>query len=398
MSDHRTSAVTRVCTRCVMDTTAVDIHFDSDGVCNYCREFESGLHARDDQSRDTGGLRGDSEALQRLVRHIKDRGKGKPYNCIQGVSGGADSSWALVQAVELGLRPLAVHMDNGWNSELAQHNIHALVTTLGVDLDTYVIDWPEYRGLMQAFFDADVIDIELLYDNAMAAVNFSSARRYGLRYMLSGSNTATEGLRIPPSWNHFKFDKRNIKAIARHAGIGSLRSFPAIGTVRKSFDLGVRRMQWVPFLDYLGYDKPGAVANLVRDYGYKPYPQKHYESVFTRLYMSYILPTKFEVDMRKVDFSALIVTGKMERDDALAELQRPAYGSVEARDEDVRYFCRKMGWTHEQFAEYLDRPEVPHSRFASERSLYDAVKRARGRLAGTLHREGEASALSADAT
>jgi N-acetyl sugar amidotransferase len=374
-----------------MDTTAVDIHFDPDGVCNYCREFDSELRRRESRRGESEGFPGDPETLKRLVQQIRDRGKGKPYDCVSGVSGGADSSWALVQAVDLGLRPLAVHMDNGWNSELAQHNIHALVNKLGVDLYTYVIDWPEYRGLMQAFFDSDVIDIELLYDNAMAAVNFSSARRYSLRYMLSGSNTATEGLRIPPSWNHFKFDKRNIKAIARHAGVGSLRTFPAIGTLRKSFDLGVRRMQWVPLLDYVGYDKLGAVACLVRDYGYKPYPHKHYESVFTRLYMSYILPKKFGVDMRKVDFSALIITGKMERDAALAELQLPAYGSVEARDGDVRYFCRKMGWTHEQFEQYLNRPEVPHFRFASEESLYDAVKRARGMFAAALRRERDPS-------
>ena len=162
----------RQCLRCVMDASADGIVFDENGVCNYCKEFLD-----------------------------RKSGKGKPYDCVVGVSGGVDSSWTLVEVVRLGLRPLAVHMDNGWNSELAQNNIANLVRNLGVDLHTHVIDWGEYRELMQAFFDADVIDLELLYDNAMLAVNYAQARQFDLKYILAGTNKATEGMRIPKTWN-----------------------------------------------------------------------------------------------------------------------------------------------------------------------------------------------------
>ena len=180
------------CSRCVMDTTASDITFDEQGVCNYCIEFlESSSHIIHED------LANKEARLQELVEEVKANGKGKPYDCIVGVSGGVDSSWTLVEVKRLGLRPLAVHMDNGWNSELAQNNIANIVRGLGVDLHTHVINWNEYRELMQAFFDADVIDVELLYDNAMIAVNYQQASKYGLKYILAGTNQATEGMRMP---------------------------------------------------------------------------------------------------------------------------------------------------------------------------------------------------------
>lgn len=187
------------CKRCLMDTTAKDITFDEDGYCNYCTEF---LESLNNPNRKI------SLPLNELVEKIKADGKGKEYDCVVGVSGGVDSSYTLVKVKELGLRPLAVHMDNGWDSELAANNIKNLVEKLGVDLYTHVIDWEEYRELMQAFFDADVIDVELLYDNAMLAVCYQQAGKYGVKYILAGSNTATEGMRLPENWNWFKRDKK----------------------------------------------------------------------------------------------------------------------------------------------------------------------------------------------
>ena len=180
------------CIRCVMDTDAVDIIFDEQGTCNYCSEFlERSKHILGQNSVNK------EEKLKQIVAKVKANGKGKPYDCIVGVSGGVDSSWTLVEVKRLGLRPLAVHMDNGWNSELAQNNISNLLITLDVDLYTHVIDWDEYRELMQAFFDADVIDVELLYDNATLGVNYQQANKYGLKYILAGTNNATEGMQIP---------------------------------------------------------------------------------------------------------------------------------------------------------------------------------------------------------
>jgi N-acetyl sugar amidotransferase len=355
-----------ICTRCVMDGSVPDIRFDEHGACNFCADFlrRCGPALNVDPARR-------EQALQDLVARVKAGGKGKRYDCVVGVSGGVDSSWALVQAVKLGLRPLAAHMDNGWNSELAQNNIANLVRGLGVDLYTHVIDWNEYRGLMQAFFDADVIDIELLYDNAMFAVNYQQAARYGVKFILAGSNQATEGLQMPPQWNWFKFDKRNIRALGRRGGRARLGTFPAMGTLDYVWYEYARRIRWIPFLDYLDYNKARALQTLQQDYGYKPYLFKHYESVFTRFYQGYILPAKFGVDKRRVHLSALICSGQLTRSEAMRQLQGIAYASEQALQEDRQYFLKKMGWTSAQLDEYVARPEKSHASYPSERPLWD---------------------------
>lgn len=356
----------QACTRCVMDTSVEDIRFDARGVCNYCTEFltesahvlnKSAVQRRTD--------------LDALVARVKQAGKGKRYDCVVGVSGGVDSSWALVQAVQLGLRPLAAHMDNGWNSELAQNNIANLVRALGVDLHTHVIDWDEYRQLMQGFFDADVIDVELLYDNAMFAVNYRQAAKYGVKFILAGSNQATEGMRMPPTWNWLKFDKRNIAALGAGRVGQKLRTFPSIGTLGFFWSEFVQRIRWIAFLDYFDYNKAQALQVLQRDYGYKPYLFKHYESIFTRFYQGYILPEKFGVDKRRVHLSSLILSSQMTRTEALVRLEGIPYASQQALQEDKQYFVKKMGWSQAQLQEYIARPGKPHSAYPSEKPLWD---------------------------
>jgi len=353
-----------------MDTSAGDIHFDGSGVCNYCSEFSARVARIPMAGRDS--RRGELDAL---VAMIKAKGRHSAYDCIVGVSGGLDSSWTLVQAVRLGLRPLAVHMDNGWNSELAQNNIENLVKKLRVDLYTHVIDWHEYRGLMQAFFDADVIDVELLYDNAMLAVNYQQAVSRGVKYILAGTNEATEGLRMPAAWNWFKFDARNIRGIARAHGGPTLESFPAIGSFRHFWYQTVLRYRWISFLDFFEYTKANALSELQAHFNYKPYPYKHYESVFTRFYQGYILPEKFKVDKRRVHLSALIVTGQMTRSEALAMIEQLPYPSPSELATDEAYFLKKMGWTSAQLEAYLKRPERPHSAYPSERQAWDRFAR-----------------------
>jgi N-acetyl sugar amidotransferase len=312
-----------------------------------------------------------TEELNAFVVKVKAEGKGKPYDCIIGVSGGVDSSWVLVQAVKLGLRPLAVHMDNGWNSELAQNNIANLVRILGVDLYTHVIDWNEYKKLMQAFFDANVIDIELLYDNAMLAVNYQQAAKYKTKFILSGSNQATEGMRMPQAWNWLKFDKRHIIGMAKRGGVIRLETFPTIGTLQFIWFEFVRKIHWTPFLDYFNFNKNLAIETLQSDYHYKPYPYKHYESIFTRFYQGYILPNKFLVDKRKLHLSTLVASGQMKRDEALAGLEGIAYPSAESLEEDKRYFLKKMGWSQEQLAKYIADPCIQHSTYTSEKIVWD---------------------------
>lgn len=362
------SASYQICTRCIMDTSASDIVFDRDGVCSYCSEFiDRSGHLR---NREPAEL---TRTLDTLIAKVKASGRGKRYDSVVGVSGGVDSSWALVQAVKLGLRPLAVHMDNGWNSELAQNNIANLVRSLRVDLHTHVIDWHEYRGLMQAFFDADVLDVELLYDNAMMAVNYQQAARHSVKYLLAGTNQATEGMRFPPGWNWLKFDKKNIKGLARRFGNIRLNTFPSIGTLGYVSYQMIRGIKWVSFIDFFEYNKLEALTVLERDYGYKPYPYKHYESIFTRFYQGYILPNKFGVDKRRLHFSTLVASGQMTRDEAMRNCEGVAYSSSKALEEDKQYFVKKMGWTPGDLDNYIKRPEKPHAAYPSEKPMWDLL-------------------------
>jgi N-acetyl sugar amidotransferase len=355
----------RVCSRCIMDESAKNIQFDEKGVCNFCTDFlvKQSKHIAVDETERI-------KRLNLLVEKVKAEGKGKRYDCIVGLSGGVDSSWALVQAVRLGLKPLAVHMDSGWNSELAQNNIENLVKGLGVDLYTHVIEWPEIRGLMEAFFEADVIDVEVLYDNAMLGVNYQLASKYKLKYILAGTNIATEGVDIPSSWNWYKSDKKNIVGISKTFGGPKLKSFPAISTFSTAKHVLIDKIHWISFLDYLNYRKFDAIEVLKNEFGYKPYPHKHYESVFTRFYQGYILPYKFGVDKRKPHLSSLVMTGELSRDEALKMASGIAYPSEKEMESDRLYFIKKMGWTEEKFNNYMSRPEIPHTNYPSEVYLY----------------------------
>lgn len=358
----------QVCTRCIMDTSANEIVFDDDGVCDFCTDFVDRKHhivAADPDAR--------AHRLAALIARIKRDGRGKKYDCIIGISGGVDSSWVLVKAIELGLRPLAVHMDNGWNSELAQNNIANLVRALDVDLYTHVIDWSEIRGLMEAFFSSDVIDVELLYDNAMMTVNFRQAAKYGVKYILSGSNTATEGMRMPQEWNWNKYDKKNIKAISRQFQGPKVRSFPIMGTVDFLKYTFLNRVKWVSFLDLMEFNKEHALTTLADKYRYKPYAYKHYESVFTRFYQGYILPEKFHVDKRRLHLSTLIMSVQMTRAAAIERVGGIPYPTDRELDADKRYFVKKMNWNDAKLQQYIARPRVPHDHYASEARFFDSL-------------------------
>ncbi len=321
-----------------------------------------------------------NDRLTDLVQAVKKDGKSKAYDCVVGVSGGVDSSWALVKAVELGLRPLAVHMDNGWNSNLAVSNISNLIEGLGVDLFTYVINWEEYRSLMDAFFDADVIDIELLYDNALHEVCYNQAKKYGIRYILSGSNFSTEGLRMPKSWAWGnKWDGRNILKIAARSRV-KVSTFPIFTTLKWLSYTYMHRIRWVPFLNFFPYNKERVLKVLESDHGYTRYPYKHYESVFTRFYQGYLLPNKFGVDKRKVHLSSLISSGQLDRSLAVEDLSNLPYPSQRDLDADLRFFLKKMEWSEEKLSAYLNRPEIAHEKYGTdltEKLVFPALRQFR---------------------
>jgi N-acetyl sugar amidotransferase len=369
----------QICVRCVLDSSVPGISFNDQGYCNYCSDFLK------ESSHIISKPKADQErGLAEFITKVKNNGKGKRYDCIVGVSGGVDSSWALVQAVRLGLRPLAVHMDNGWNSELAQNNIENLVRGLNVDLYTHVIDWDEYRELMQAFFDADVIDIELLYDNAMLAVIYDQAARHNLRYILAGYNKATEGIGLPQAWTWNKFDRKNIIALAKRFGKVKLNTFPALGAWKWARYHYLKLIQLTPFLDYFPYNKFEALDVLQKEFNYKPYPYKHYESIFTRFYQGFLLPEKFAVDKRKTHLATLVAAGQMKREDALKLLREIPYPSQKDLEDDKVYFLKKMGWTEGQLKEYLGRPEVRHDVYPSERKRFEFVSTLPERIPASL--------------
>lgn len=351
------------CTYCVMNESANDIHFDSLGQCNYCTDMLKKLESF--QPANEADLK---IKFNNLLDKVKKSGKGQRYDCIIGVSGGADSAYVLYLAKQHGLRPLAVHMDNGWNSELAVNNIENLVRKLDVDLYTHVIDWQEYRALQQAFFDADVIDIELLYDNAMLAVNYKLAAKYGIKYILAGTNTTTEGMKIPKHWNWFKFDKRNINAIARRNHV-KIKSMPTISIIQYAWYRFVRHIEWVDFLDYVDYHKPTCLRELQDKIGYRPYPYKHYESIFTRFYQGYLLPKKFKVDKRRLHLSSLICSGQIQKVEAKKLLSESPYPDFDDLESDIDYFLKKMNWTNSDLKAYLERPPKSHHNYKSDAEL-----------------------------
>lgn len=367
----------RMCTRCVMDESAPDLTLDEAGVCRYCRDFDR-QRAKPGQDPESLRLAGDA-----WVARIKSAGRFRRYDCVMGLSGGADSSYALLLAKRLGLRPLAVHVDNGWNSELAVMNIENLVRKLNVDLHTVVIKWNEFRELQLAFLRAGVVDLELPSDHAIIAGLVKTAWRHLIRYVASGDNSATETT-LPPGWNHRKTDLRNLKAIHDAHTHESLASFPTLSTLGLLFSQRVLRQEWFPLLSYYPYVKHEAIAELSRELGWRPYPGKHGESIITRYYQAWILPKKFGFDKRRIHLSRLICAGQTTRAEALAELEKPPY-DPEHMALDREFVIKKFRITEREFEQLMLAPPHQHSEFASEDAWLPklfALKRTLGQLIG----------------
>jgi N-acetyl sugar amidotransferase len=345
-----------------MDTSGDDrITFDSEGVCNYCHSYDE-LHAALVPDPATA-----VDRLSSKIAEIRRAGEGKPYDSILGLSGGVDSSYLAHVAKQQGLRPICIHFDNGWNSEMAVQNIHHIVHKLGFDLETYVIDWDEFRDLQRAYFKAGVIDIEALTDHAIFASIYRLAFRMGIRYVLSGSNVVTEGI-LPHHWTHRKSDYINIVDIHRHFGTLSLKTFPLIDKRTKD---RIRKwgLETVELLNWVPYDKAEAKALLQRELGWQDYGGKHYESVFTKFYQAYILPVKFGVDKRKAHLSTLVCSGQISRQQALEELSKPLYDPADLQ-KDKEYVLKKLGFTEAEFDGMMADKPVPHNTFAVEGSLF----------------------------
>lgn len=361
------------CSRCIMDTTADRrIQFDEHGVCSHCRRYDQ-LHS----SRVAGGENG-RLALAGIVEAIKRAGRGREYDCIIGVSGGVDSTYVAYLVHELGLRALAVHFDNGWNSELAVKNIEHVLKKLGIDLFTCVIDWPEFRDLQVAFLKASTPDGEIPTDHAIFALLWREASRRRIRYIISGMNFATESISIP-DWAYGHSDWRYIKDVHRRFGTQKLRSYPHFSLPYLFFVNVIRRVRTVSILNYVDYRKDEAMALLQERLGWRYYGGKHHESIYTRFYQGYVLPRKFGIDKRYGHLSDLINAGQMTREAALQELAAPPYPQ-DLQQQDLVYATKKLGLSTAQFEEIMRADRKSFRDYRNSYGLVQSMKKVVNRL------------------
>ncbi len=356
----------QICTNCVMDTTDSKIIFDDNGVCDHCNRYYTNI-LPNWHPDETGFM-----ALAGTVEKIKKEGKGKDFDCIMGMSGGIDSSYLTYIATEkLGLRPLVFHVDGGWNSQIAVNNIEKLVTGLGLDLYTEVIDWEEMRDLQLAFFKSGVSHIDLPQDHAFFATMYNFAEKYKIKYILTGANIATECVRNPLEWLYYGTDTIQIKDIHSQFGQRPLKKFPLSNILRHKFYLRyIKGIEVITPLNYVPYNKEEAMQFLVDKFGWQRYPQKHFESRFTKFYEGYWLPKKFGYDTRKVQFSSLILTEQMSRHEALEKLSTPAYDEATISN-DFEFIATKLGITIEELQSYMDAPNKTVRDYKSQQALFN---------------------------
>lgn len=339
------------CIHCVMDTSDSKISFDASGVCDHCTDFKNNVlpNWRTDAS-------GRAE-FQRQVEKIKADNKGRSFDCIMGMSGGLDSSYLLHLAVkEFGLRPLVFHVDGGWNTDIAVNNIQVVVEKLGLDLYTEVINWNEMRDFQLAFFKSGVPHLDIPQDHAFVATLYHFANKHKIKYILNGGNISTECVRNPKDWLYYGTDMAQLNDIQRQFGTLKLETYPFSSVLfHKIYLRYIKGVQVIKPLNYLPYTKLEAAEILIREYGWRPYPQKHFESRFTRFYEGYWLPTRFGYDTRRVQYSSLILTGQMTREDALERLKEPAYDRATI-DEDFEYIATKLGISVAELRHYHEMP------------------------------------------
>ncbi len=355
-----------VCSKCVMDTTDSKIIFDEGGVCDHCIDFEANVLPN--WHTDAKGR----IELDSIIKKIKEDGKGRDFDCIMGMSGGADSSYLLHVAVkEYGLRPLVFHVDGGWNSELAVHNINVMIDKLGLDLYTEVINWEEMKDFQLTFFKSGLPNIDIPQDHAFVATLYDFADKYKIKYIVNGGNISTECVRNPLEWMYYGTDMRLITDLRRQFANNPMKTYPFSSVLRHKLYLRyLRKIQVVKPLNYFPYIKTDAVKILTDEYGWQAPAQKHFESRFTKFYEGYWLPKKFGFDTRKVQLSSLILTNQISRADALDILKKPAISDEDARHE-FEYVASKLDITVEELQKYFLQPNRSYKDYKNQESLFD---------------------------
>ena len=356
----------RICSQCVMDTSDSQIIFDDFGVCDHCNDFK--------QNTQPNWLVGELgfKHFEKIAKKIKSDGASRDFDCIMGMSGGLDSSYLLHLAVkDFGLRPLVFHVDGGWNTDIAVNNIQSVVEKLGLDLYTEVINWDEMRDFQLAFFKSGVPHLDIPQDHAFIATLYHFANKHRIKYILNGGNISTECVRNPKEWLYYGTDMAQLRDIHGRFGQRVLSSYPFSSVLFHKFYLRyIKGVQVVKPLNYLSYNKKIAIDTLEREYGWKSYPQKHFESRFTKFFESYWLPTRFGYDTRRVQYSSLILTGQMTRDEAIEKLKFPAY-DPKTIEEDFEFIATKLGISADELRNYHQIQKKSFRDYKNQEWLFD---------------------------
>lgn len=363
---HKTSY--RMCSKCVMDTSDQEIVFDDNGVCSHCHEFDNEIKKRWFPNEE--GKR----KIEAIFDKIRKEGKDKEYDCIIGLSGGVDSSYLAIVMKNYSLRPLVVHVDAGWNSELAVHNIEQVVKYCGYELFTHVVDWEEIRDLQLAYLKACISNQDVPQDHIFFSTLYHFAVKNKIRYVISGGNIATESV-IPKSWHHSAMDAINLHAIHKRFGSMPLKQYKTISFLQYYFYYPfIKKMVTIRPLNYMPYNKQEALKELKEKIGYKEYGRKHGESRFTKFFQNHYLPVKFGYDKRRLHLSSQILSGQISREDAITELQKPLYEPAELNDDSV-YIAKKLGISLSDLDELINAPKHSYSEFDNWDKYYLLLKK-----------------------
>jgi len=355
----------QLCTKTVMDTSDPSITFDRDGISNHYWDFHNTV-----KPHWHTGPEGRAK-LEQMVAVMEKAGKGREFDCIMGMSGGADSSYMLhLMVSEFGLRPLVFHVDGGWNSEVAVNNINVLVDKLGLDLYTEVINWDEMCDFQLAMFKSGVPHLDIPQDMSFIGVLYKFAEKHGIKHILNGGNISTECVAIPLEILYWGTDMVQVRDILQQYGTRPMRSYPFSSIwYHKVYLRLLRGVTVFKPLNFMPYLKKDAMNELQRIYGWKPYPQKHFESRFTRFFEGYWLPTRFGFDMRRRELSSLILTGQMSRDEALALLEQPPL-PPDVAEQEFQFVASKLGISADELRGYLTMPKKFYWDYRNQRHLF----------------------------
>ena len=361
------SELNKVCSRCVMDFSVPKIEFDDKGICSVCKAAEN--------KRKHVLIKNDPEKVKllQLIADIKHSARNQKYDCVIGVSGGVDSSYVAYLVKDLGLNPLAVHLDNGWNSELSVKNIQTILLKLDIDLYTHVINWEEFKDLQLSFLKSSIANAEIPSDQAITAILYKIANKFNLKYIINGGNINSESI-MPETWMEDNLDTTLIKAVHRRFGSVKLKTYPMMGYLKLAYYTFVKRIRYIGILNYIDFNKNEAMEFLQTTYGWKPYKGKHFESIFTRWFQAFLLPKKFNIDKRKAHFSSLIIADQMTKKDAELMLQSPPIEEALAL-EDCEYVKEKFNLSDLDFRNIIQSSRVSINEFKNDQWKLNRFKK-----------------------